>query len=79
MNERLRQNIGEIYDAGAWEPVTGIVWQGDDPWQLMSFEQDVEFEGKTWRCVIVQCIHFDADDLDAVDYAEDVFSAAFVI
>lgn len=77
MDERLRNHIGEIYDGGAWEAVTGVLWKYNIPFQLWKFEQDVEFEGKLWRCLIIQDCTYDTDDLTAVDCARDVFAEAW--
>lgn len=49
------------------------------PWQLAKFEGDVSFEGSIYRCVIVKKIIFDPADVSAVDYAEDIYSAAWII
>lgn len=79
MNERLRENIGETIDGSAWESVTGIYWENGTPWKLNKFEGDVSFEGSLYRCVILEKIVFDPDDLTAVDYAEDIYAAAWKI
>ena len=79
MNERLRENIGETIDGSAWEAITGIYWESGTPWQLAKFEGDVSFEGSIYRCVILQKIIFDPDDVSAVDYAEDIYAAAWKI
>ena len=79
MSEDLRQNISETIDGSAWEAITGIYWENGTPWQLAKFEGDVSFEGSIYRCVIVKKIIFDPDDVTAVDYAEDIYSAAWII
>ena len=79
MNEKLRTYINEHYDGSAWEPVTGVYWEGGQPWQLWKFELDVEFEGKRWRCVIVRRDEIAPDDASAVEYSEDVFGHAWEI
>ena len=40
--------------------------------QLFMFEQDVEFDHKMYRCVIIEKRVFDGHS-DDVDYAEDVY------
>ena len=77
MSEELRNHIAEIFDGAAWEPVTGRLVQNGTPWELWKFEHDVDFDEQCWRCVIIQKVMFDPCDTDAVDYAEDVFSAAW--
>lgn len=75
MDERLRQNIAECY--GTFEPITGVLWQDGTPWQLWKFEQDVEFEGKMWRCVIIEKDYIDPADASAIDHTEDVLAEAW--
>lgn len=77
MQEDLRRHIGEIYDGGCWQQLTGRYHEGETPWELWLFERDVEYIGSTWRCVIVEKTVFDPDDPEAVDYAEDVFAEAW--
>ena len=77
MTEELRQQIAETIDGGAWETITARLWQDGQPWELWKLEQDVEHEGRRWRCVIVQRVTFDPEDPDAVDTAEDVFAEAW--
>lgn len=77
MNEGLRNRIGKIYDGSAWEPVTGILWKYNIPFQLFKFERDVVFDGKLWRCIIIQDVSYDPDDTSAVDCARDVFAEAW--
>lgn len=79
MPDDLRRHIAETYDAAAWEPITGTIWEHGTPWSLSLFEQDIEYDGHTWRCHIVQRTVFDADDPAAVDFAEDILSNAFQI
>lgn len=43
MTEELRAHIGEIYDGGAWEKVTGTFWKNGDPWDIWKFEHLVNF------------------------------------
>lgn len=78
MDSELRAHIAETC-IGGWSPVTGMYWEESSPWQLFSFEQDVEFEGRDFRCVIIQKVAYDPDDLTAVDVAFDVFSEAWEI
>lgn len=77
MDERLRQNIAETCGAEFWEPITGKLWQNEQPWDLWAFNQDVEFDGETWRCVIVQKIWYDDERPEEVEYAEDVLAEAW--
>lgn len=79
MSEELRQNISETIAGSAWEDITGIYWENGTPWQLSKFEGDVSFEGSIYRCVIVEKIIFDPADVTAVDYAEDIYSAAWEV
>ena len=79
MSEELIQNIIETIDGSAWEAITGLLWENGTPWQLYKFEGDVSFEGSIYRCVIVEKIIFDSDDVSAVDYAEDIYAAAWEI
>lgn len=77
MSEELRNHIGEIYDGGAWEKVTGTFWKNGDPWDIWKFEHDVEFGGRKWRCIILQRVVYDPDDVDAVAYADDILAEAW--
>lgn len=77
MTSEIRQQISENYDGSAWESVTGILWQDGKPWQLRKFEEIVEYEGCLWQCLVVTKIVFDADDIGAVDYCEDILSEAW--
>ena len=79
MDIDLRLHVGEIYDGAAWEAVTGVLWNNGVPFQLFKFEQDVDYDGARWRCVIIQKCVYDRDDVSAVDYAEDVFAEAWTI
>lgn len=79
MSEELRQNIGETVDCSAWEAITGIYLENGTPWQLSKFEGYASYEGIIYRCVIVEKIIFDPDDVSTVDYAEDIFTAAWQI
>lgn len=78
MTNELRQHIGE---AGyPLEPVTGIYFQpGEMPWQLWKLERDVEFDGITYRCVIIEKDYYDPDDLEAVDHTEDIMAEAWAL
>lgn len=77
MDSDLRQQIAETYDGGAWQSVTGILWQDGQPWQIRKFEEVVEYEGCLWRCIILTKNVLDADDIGAVDYCEDILSEAW--
>lgn len=78
MPDDLRRHIGEIYDGSCWDNIVGNCFPTDgQPFFLWKFDADVEYDGAMWRCVIVEAVYLDANDLDAVDYAEDVFSAAW--
>ncbi len=79
MTQDLRQHIAETIDGGAWEGITGRLWQDGQPWELWKLEQDVEYDGQLWRCVIVQRVSFDPDDPDAVDTADDILAEAWPI
>ncbi len=79
MDQDLRNHIGEIYDGGCWENITGTLWENKTPWQLSKFERDVDFGGKRYRCVIIAKTVFCPDDIEAVDYSDDVFSSAWEI
>lgn len=79
MPEDLRRHIAETYDAAAWEPITGTIWEHGIPWSLSLFNRDVDHGGRMWRCHIIQRIVFDADEPDTVDFAEDILSNAFLI
>ena len=77
MKERLRQVIDETYDGSAWERITAIFWEDGTPWDLWLFDHDVEFNGATWRCVIITRCEYSPKDLTAVEQAEDLFTAAW--
>ena len=79
MDKRLRTHIGEIYGFESWEVLTAILWQNGKRWQLEKFDRDVRFEGQWWRCVIIEKVILDDDDITAVWDAEDVFSEAWVL
>lgn len=75
MPEDLRLNIAATTDG--WEPVTGVLWTDGTPWQVLKFERDVEHEEALWRCVILERVVYDPDDLSAVDYAEAILADAW--
>ena len=80
MNDSLRTHIGETIDGGAWEAVTGVYWEDEStPWQITKFENDVSFEGCLYRCVILEKVVYDPEDITAVDYAEDILAQAWVV
>ena len=79
MSEELRENISETIDGSAWEASTSIIWENGTPWQLAKLEGNVSFEGSMYRCIIVEKIIFEPGDVSAVDYAEDIFTAAWKI
>lgn len=79
MNKDLINRIEEIYDGGAWEAVTGVVWQGARAWQLFKFEQDVEFEGALWRCVLLAKDELCPEDVEAVERREYILTEAWQI
>ena len=79
MNNELRNHISEVYDGGSWEAITGILWKDGEPWQLFKFEQDVDFEGEFYRCCIISKSVYDPDDVESVDYTEDVFCESWVL
>ena len=79
MDERLRQNISETCGSEFWEPVTGVLWQNGTPWQIWKYENDVEFGGKTYRCVILEKYYIDPDDASAIDHSEDILAEAWEI
>lgn len=70
--EDLRDHIGEIYDGGCYEPITGMLWKRGQPFQLFKFERDVEFESKIYRCLLIVKNVYDSNDLTAVEYSEDI-------
>ena len=72
MYRTLRQTIGETYGSESWEPLTGKLYPAEDGMQLFMFEQDVEFDHKMYRCIIIEKRVFDGHS-DDVDYAEDVY------
>lgn len=79
MDSALRQHIAEVFGGdGSWEAVTAIMWKDDVPFQIWKFEQDVEYQGKWYRCLIISKDVFDPDDLEAVDYTEDIYSDAWI-
>ncbi len=75
----LRQDISETYDSSTWEPVTGILYKNDEPFQIHKFSRDVEYEHKTIRVLIITRTVYDRDDPTAVDYSEDLLFYAWVI
>ena len=77
--EDLRNHIGEIYDGGCYEPITGILWKNGEPFQLFKFERDVEFEDEIYRCLLITKSVYDESDLTAVLTADDVFFEAWKI
>lgn len=80
MPDDLRRHIGEIYDGSAWEQIGARYFPTDgDPFEVYSFERDVEFEGALWRCVIITKWVLDADDPEEIDYTEDVIADAWKI
>lgn len=79
MDERLRRNIDECYDGSAWEAVTGILWKKGTPFQIWKFEHDVEFEHKTYRCLIIEKWVYDARDISAIDYAKTINEDAWEV
>lgn len=75
--DELIQHIGEC-GLGRWEPMTGKQFpEGGQPWQLFLFENDVEWDGATWRCTFIDKRYFDEDRPDELDYSEIVFAEAF--
>lgn len=78
MSNELYQHIAEIYGT-CDDPITGIILEEDTPWQLWKFERDVEFQGKIWRCVIIEKVVYDPDDPTAADFTDVVFSNAFIL
>lgn len=78
MSNELYRHIAEIYGT-CDDPITGIIWEEDAPWQLWKFERDVEFQEKIWRCVIIEKVVYDPDDPTAVDFTDVVFSNAFIL
>ena len=77
MSKELRQHIAEVYDGGCWDNVTQIMWRNGQPFQLRKFIRDVDFDGAYWRCIIVEREVIDANDITAIDYAEDIFAEAW--
>lgn len=77
MNEDLRMYIAEHYDGGAWDAITPIYWENGEPWQLWKFENDVDFDGRRWRCVIIRHDEIASEDISAVECSEDVFARAW--
>lgn len=77
MDEYLRQSIAEHYDSGCWDAITGIILENGTPWQLTKFEEDVEYHGSVWRCLIITKNVYFPDDFQEVVYVEDIFSSAF--
>jgi hypothetical protein len=71
--------ISETYDSTAYEAITGILWQDGTPWQLVKFERDIELDGEWYRVVLIEKITYDSDDLEAVDYSEDILFEAWRI
>ena len=62
---------------GSWDPVTDVYWQTDSLWQIYKLEQDVEFEGRVYHCVILSKLVSNLFDPGLILYAEDIFSEAW--
>lgn len=78
MDSRLRAHIDETIGGCAWTPITNVIWEdGKTPWLLSLFDENVDFEGRLYRCIILKKIVYDPDDLTAVDYAEDILAQAW--
>lgn len=77
MDEQLRQDIMQNYGSECWEPITGRLYPAaDESFQLFKFERDVEHDGKTYRCIIIEKCVYDGHS-DDVDYTEYVFNEAW--
>lgn len=71
----LRQ-IGETYGAESWEPITGIRWTGDTPWQLWMFDQYIEIDGDPHHhALIIRREVYDPEDVSVMLSSDDVFTA----
>ena len=79
MDEQIRTDIAENYGAECWQSITGKLYPAtDESFRLFKFDRDVEHNGKTYRCVIVQKVVYDGHTED-IDYAEDLFAEAWQI
>lgn len=77
MDRNLRRDIAEHYDGSFWEPMGTRVFNGDGTsWQLYFFDQNVEHDGGTLRCMIVDRWNFNDVDKDDVDSVDEIFSWA---
>lgn len=76
-SDEVRDIISETYDSTAYEAITSILWQDGTPWQLVKFERDIELDGEWYRVVLIEKITYDPDDLEAVDYSEDILFEAW--
>lgn len=72
----LRQYIREHYDGGFWEKITAVYNRDDEAFELMKFEETVDFEGKRYDVVIIDKWNLDPEDLEVVEDAEEVFFKA---
>lgn len=79
MSSEMKLAIGETCGAEYWEPISSKMWEVNTPWQLMYFEHDFEYEKQLWRVVVIEKYVYDADDPEAIDRTEEVFSSAWVI
>lgn len=78
MPEDLRDHIRQT-GCLVPEPATGIRWSDEGGVQIMVFDDDVEFEGKTWRCIIVERWIWSNRHSEAIDSTEDIYTDAWPI
>lgn len=79
MLPEFRKAIDEELPEDLFEPITDLIWQDGHRWQLRCLSDEMEYEGDTWRFVIIQKVHFDPNDPEEKDYAEDIYAEAWKI
>lgn len=78
MDSMIRRNIDETCGAEQWKPVTTKLFPVDgQPFQIFSFENDVECNGQYYRCVIIERYVYDAERPEEIDYGETLYEEAW--
>ena len=73
LQEEIRNDIESHYDSDFYKLISALHNRDGEAWELYIFEQDIEHEGKIYRCTLINKINYDPEDLECLLDTEYVF------
>ena len=73
LQEEIRNDIESHYDGSFYKLISALHNRDGEAWELYMFEEDVEHEGKTYRCTLINKENYDPEDIECLLDVEYVF------